>query len=350
MSEEKPQVFDITKPAQVGASATSRPIIAGYEPTSDPMVTPTQLPAVFSQTPSAPVIVQSKVIPISVIGAEGPAPAPTAAAPLVIDPPMQSIPPAVPAQATVAFPDPEPIPAPPVPGPAANAALTSDALQSKINNHPLFSGTPDTPPIKNSKIKKILLWTFIVLLLAAVGGYLAVDYGLVRGASHLPFHIFKKATPMSQPVIKTQTTPAFSYASWQNYSNTATGFMLKYPADWKFIPATKGTNPTDDTFKPTSATALPNIYIENGATKQTDAATYWSQEGSGRAGTVLESKTSTINGYPAYYVVTTLGGSKLYTYAIVYNGKGININLEMDTTDTTSLDILTKVADSIAFN
>jgi hypothetical protein len=108
----------------------------------------------------------------------------------------------------------------------------------------------------------------------------------------------------------------------------------------------------DDTLspKPSSPSSPPFIYIESGSSTYTKAADDWSANGSGRAGTVDDSKTTTINGYSAYYVATTFDGSKLYTYDIVHNGKAVNVNLVKSDSDTASLIILQQVASSIKFH
>jgi hypothetical protein len=120
--------------------------------------------------------------------------------------------------------------------------MNKETLQDKINNHPLFSGAKDQPFPKRRKAKKGLIWSLIALLIVLVGAYLAIDSGLVRGASHLPFHIFKQAQPVAQPVINTQqnaakNTPSQTvttdpYADWKAYSSTAGQFSLKYPSTW----------------------------------------------------------------------------------------------------------------------
>src|SRR5579871_6393893 len=59
-------------------------------------------------------------------------------------------------------------------------------LQPKVDAHPLFSGTKEPTPKKRRWWKRTLapLLALIVLLIIL---YLAIDAGLVKGYSHLPF-------------------------------------------------------------------------------------------------------------------------------------------------------------------
>ncbi len=109
-------------------------------------------------------------------------------------------------------------------------------LQPKVDEHPLFSGTKDPTPKKKSLLRKTL-WPVLALLLAGILLYLAVDSGLVKGYSHLPFHFFQAPVTATAPAITpaktaTTTTPITTdpYAGWKTY--TGTSFNFKYPADW----------------------------------------------------------------------------------------------------------------------
>lgn len=126
------------------------------------------------------------------------------------------------------------------------------SLQPKIDEHPLFSGVKD-PGLKSSPKKNLLKRAFAplaALLLVIIVGYLLIDSGVVKGASHLPLHIFKQPTVATAPVINPAITssstcvssgttqqcqlPASSaYTGWKTYCSSVSKECFKYPSDWK---------------------------------------------------------------------------------------------------------------------
>lgn len=147
-----------------------------------------------------------------------------------------------------------------------------------------------------------------------------------------------------------------TYAGWQTYTDKENKFTLRYPSDWTFkakkqIDTNAQGEPvydSPDTLKPNDKSSQASIYIEAGKTSYTDAAKFWTNEGSGRAGEVIESKSLTINGHSSYYVKTH-AQSDLYTYAIVSSGIGVNINAQ-PFDENSILDTHKKIAESIKFN
>ena len=227
MDEPKKRVIDVTTPGK--PSTTSRPVI----PSSQPLVAdPTLAPA-----PAAP-----KKITIADQPAEPVLPSMTG--PTVVTP---SLPPAVEASLP-SQPEPAEPPVQPVPPPADDMQNIPrfGELQPKIDSHPLFSGAPDSAPKKPRRWLRRLAWILSALLILLIAAYLLIDSGVVRDASHLPFHIFK------QPVAAT-TTPSITplatnpYADWKTYTLTNEKLSFKYPNTWtlKDDNASQAKPPTD---------------------------------------------------------------------------------------------------------
>lgn len=143
---------------------------------------------------------------------------------------------------------PEPTKEEPAELPMPNGELTNvpkfAALQPKIDDHPLFSGSKEPKP-KSSSRKGLLgrtLIPLVSLLVAAIILFLLVDSGVVRGASHLPFHIFKQPVASVAPAIQqpaatvqpTTTTTADPYAGWKSASSPRAKFSIKYPSTWTY--------------------------------------------------------------------------------------------------------------------
>lgn len=164
------KVFDIAPPS---AQATTRPIIAQQKiSTPDPMV---NQPAQTFQTPTMPEP-QIENIPVRTAPAE-PMPAQQ------ISQDTGAIKPALPGAPENDF---------------SNIPKFGE-LQPKIDAHPLFSGTKE----ERIKVRKLpfMVKVLLILIILFVAAYLVIDSGLVRGASHLPFHIFKQTQALSAPAI-----------------------------------------------------------------------------------------------------------------------------------------------------
>ena len=167
MANEPHKIFDIAPPS---AQATSRPVIPQTQ-APDPMVNQPEV----AQTMAEP---EPEIANIPVMAAP-PEPAPTE--PVANE--SGTIKPAL------------------AGAPAPNFADLPKfgELQPKVDAHPLFSGHKD----HRVKIRRMpgFVKLLIVLLVLLVIAYLAIDAGLVRGASHLPFHIFNQSEAVNTPAI-----------------------------------------------------------------------------------------------------------------------------------------------------
>ncbi len=179
---------------------------------------------------------------------DGDAPAPTAAAvpaQPAPEPPKPSEAPIAPVMAAPISPEPttsQParpsnvqmtgaITSPPRPGDVPKFG----ELQPKIDAHPLFSGAKEPAPKRPRRGMRKLAWLIGFLLAVIIALYLLVDAGVVKGASHLPFHVFKQPVAATAPVITpsaTSSTTADPYAGWKTYSSKYVTFNFKYPNDW----------------------------------------------------------------------------------------------------------------------
>lgn len=266
---DEPKVFDIA--AKSLATPASRPVISAGPPAPDPMVKPpTKVAVSFADDPEP---AQPKVenAPAQL---DQPQPAAPVAEEAFDKPPVNETAPApeppteMPAEAAPVTPEISNIEVnePPAQPPVAEAAPLAEAsgtitpalpgapapdftnvpkfgeLQPKIDAHPLFSGRSE----HRVKVRRVprFVWPLVILLIIIVALYLAVDDGIIRGYSHLPFHILKqKAAASDTPVItpsQTQTSTNSStnsaptttdpYASWKIYEDNFVSF--KYPTTW----------------------------------------------------------------------------------------------------------------------
>lgn len=213
--------FDVARPSQVGANATSRPIIVGHRPMMpDPMM---RREAPKQNDPTLPQIKthKAKIIEISddikneitqaTTEAEPPKPVEVHEPdqPVEVPPdnpaspvesagigevPAEHLPlpvtesPAVP-HAADGQPAPEPNSDDPQrpPQPAAETLVPTPDL-SHIPHVPVSHSYPSG----NGKLKNIMVWSAVVLVLFGFGIYLAIDAGLVGSSVHLPVHIFSR--------------------------------------------------------------------------------------------------------------------------------------------------------------
>lgn len=218
------KVFDVAKPAQTAPDTTSRPIIIGHHPqVSDPMVNSDR---VNENVPH-------RVTPIHVgmdedddqqINIHAPTPfvehhVEPASYTQQSDVPLEALPP----QSSF-----EP-----------NAAY--DDGSSNHGPHPLQMAHGAGP---RRRWPKVLAWLVVVLILAAVAGYLAIDAGLVKSNLNLPFHIFNQQK-MSQtsstisnpkpaaanPAPALSTAPAVP-AGFTAYRLSGTNISFDYPTAW----------------------------------------------------------------------------------------------------------------------
>lgn len=269
---DEPKVFDIA--AKAMATPVSRPVISAGPPAPDPMVKPpTKVAVSFADDPepvhpkaeSAPApITQTKptaaeaapvaALPVSdnpsvnetVPAPEPPAEMPVEAVPVTpeisnievsnapVQPPLDNAAPMAEASGTIT---------PALPGAPATDFTNVPKfgeLQPKIDAHPLFSGHSE----HRVKVRRVprFVWPLVILLIIIVALYLAVDDGIIRGYSHLPFHILKQKTLAADtPVITPSQTQASTstnsaptstdpYAGWKTYEDNFVSF--KYPTTW----------------------------------------------------------------------------------------------------------------------
>ncbi|HVX58395.1 MAG TPA: hypothetical protein VG964_01530, partial [Candidatus Saccharimonadales bacterium] len=259
------KVFDIARPT---ATATARPVIPSGPPAADPMVNVKPAPAPARSIPLKVAVEEEEEtasaavpVPATAEPSETPSTAPVvdqAAEVSLAEEPKPEIsnipvseapdePPAV--QAATATEVSTGTITPALPG-APEASFASvpkfGELQSKIDAHPLFSGHKE----RRVKVRRVprFFWPLVLLLILLAVAYLAIDAGLVRGASHLPFHVFKQETPVAatQPITQVSqqpstTTPATTetpattpdpYAGWKSYTMKYEKLSFKYPAAW----------------------------------------------------------------------------------------------------------------------
>jgi hypothetical protein len=140
-------------------------------------------------------------------------------------------------------------------------------------NHPRDPGYHEVSPLSAApgagpkrRWTKVLGWLFVLAILAAVGGYLAIDAGLVESNVKLPFHIFNKQKTSKAPAatVVTKTSKPTSPPPVQStlpsgftkYTVTDANLNFAYPTAWGTPTVTKepgfskrgGTNKSDGTY------------------------------------------------------------------------------------------------------
>jgi hypothetical protein len=149
----------------------------------------------------------------------------------------------------------------------------SHHVDSLPKSHSGDTGYHEVPPLSAApgagpkrRLVKFFGWLLVLAILAAVGGYLAIDAGLVKSDVKLPFHIFNKQktsdAPATTTVVKTSkpsTPPPVQStvpSGFTKYSVTDTNINFAYPAAWGTATVAKdpgfskrgGTNKTDGTY------------------------------------------------------------------------------------------------------
>ena len=184
---------------------------------------------------------------IAITDGDAPAPAVRPVVPMPETPPAAPVPnpmPSPPAGPLLA--NRPPAPKPPAPGPVQmTGAITSPPrpgdvpkfgeLQPKIDAHPLFSGAKEPAPKRPRRGLKKLAWLVGFLLAVVIVLYLLVDAGVIKGASHLPFHIFKQPVATTTPVITPATTNP--YAGWKSDCDSQAKTCFYYPSTWTAKPS-----------------------------------------------------------------------------------------------------------------
>jgi hypothetical protein len=291
MAYEENKVFDVSKPGQATADATSRPIIVGHRPTmNDPMMKGDGVP----ETSTVPTPIQ-----VAMADEEPQHIAPHSAEPASSFMPNEN---------SVPTPQPEEVhltsaeqPQSPEPvleensqdsNPGSNftslgSLIGPDDEKSADNDHHQpqnhdggFSKPPednnawqDAPPFGKTqgagprhKWPKIFGWIFGTLFIIVAVFYLAIDLGIVQSDMKLPFHIFNKqkastvvtSTPPPAPA-KVQPSPppaATVPTGFTEYKLAGTNLSFAYPTVWGAPTDTPdpgfskrgGTNKTDGTY------------------------------------------------------------------------------------------------------
>lgn len=226
--QQKPGIFDISKPHRITPSASGRPIIVGHHPTMpDPMVRHDEAklpkPSNEKTVPVKDEDAAAGVTPVAVTSVsteepktEVPSPAEhqpeTPEAPLPTEtpaPPQEEIKP--PEPQSEAAPVLEEVPAAPTPTlppeaePASPAPLTSGTEQqaadipkpaqpAKPDRHDLI-GTKPLPIPKGagpySRTRRLTLWSLSAVLLLLLF-YVLLDAKVIPNSLNLPIHLFKR--------------------------------------------------------------------------------------------------------------------------------------------------------------
>lgn len=231
-NDESQRVFDVSRPGSAAPPATSRPMIGGMPASSDPMLNENTASAIPVNTGE-----EASVIP----GAE-----PTRI-PVTEDASMSP---------DLQFTNQTDVNVNNVtndqtgPMPGQPQSMASPEVQNRINSHPLFQADDGIPPngqppaanvhYHQPKRRHWLAWLLVLILAVLIGGYLAIDSGLVKSSINLPFHIFKQkgetaqtSTPASSSTAPQQTQSAASAAALQTYSDDF--LTLKYPTAWTVV-------------------------------------------------------------------------------------------------------------------
>ncbi len=220
MPEGEQKQFDVSRPQQVGPSASSRPIIVGHRPTmSDPMLRGTARPMVHDPAPG-------------------------------LSPEQLATNPSVPQPAAI------------------NTAFSEPTQQGPVTDSALQSVS--TPPLPidghtNDGAKKSLWWIVLAVLSVLIGVYLIIDSGLIKTSIDLPFHIFKQNkvnnnNTNSSPPVSTSTPPPATQTTiptgFNQYKDSSIPFTFDYPTTWGLPTAVPepgyskrgGTNKADGTY------------------------------------------------------------------------------------------------------
>lgn len=244
--DDTQRVFDVSKPSKVSPSATSRPVIVGHTPMmNDPMVRDNDVvsvPVAMDDEPRSP------------------------NEPAVAEDPI--IEPVIPQE-------------PPKEDPQESKETKYTSLNSMLDDKEesgpvakndggdmghLVGALPlPHPPGAGPKAswKKIMAWAAGLLLLVLIGGYLAIDTGLVNTSIKLPLHIFgnskgeEPATtqPSSQQAGQAAKTKHSMPEGFEMYEVEGAGVSFGYPTVWGAPTATKdpgfskrgGSNQSDGT-------------------------------------------------------------------------------------------------------
>jgi hypothetical protein len=289
---EDNKVFDVAKPGRSAPAPTSRPIIVGQRSTGvdtmmkDSPPQPSPAPALSSTTPIHVSMADEEPVNVMARPSQPDIPAINSG-----PGPVSEMPPHSPVGATIPPHELDETPQSPdenAPGsnftPLTTLIPNYDSkedtgsygahhVDNLPQNHDGDPGWREAPPLPVSKgagpkrrWPKVFMWLLILMLIAGVGAYLAIDDGLVQSDVKLPFHIFNKQKTSAATTTKTtvvKTTPPASPppvessvpAGFTNYKVDESGVSFAYPTAWGTPTVTKdpgfskrgGTNKSDST-------------------------------------------------------------------------------------------------------
>lgn len=215
-----PKFFDINDPSRISPSANGRPVIVGHRPMmADPMMRPVMPVESSEEVPAqapAPTVHTTKVIEVSSevrqeLANKGPAAAPEVMPPQPMVQPDNLAAPAIntqssPAVAQTADPNNLSGKAPQTGTPDETAAANNPATPINVpeTSHPAVAPQPDLShmphvpvshkPPSAGKMKHLVIWAVVIIILGGFTAFLAIDAGLVSSSVKLPFHIFARQT------------------------------------------------------------------------------------------------------------------------------------------------------------
>jgi hypothetical protein len=249
---DESRIFDVSRPSRVNPSPTSKPVIVGHHPMSDPMV----------KNDGGLGTENHERTKIAVTGAGQPTEHQPAAGPSFLSHPADPGSPAV-------FSDPpeENEPSDIVPranhpesvayGPFTEAEPEAPAPEPDVK----LPETPDREPhieglhLEPAKRRRgVLKPALLGILVLVIGAYLLIDSGVVNAGFKLPFHLFKQKTPpVAAPApVKQAPVVAAVPAGFKKYKLAETNLTFAAPVAWGDPAST-----TDPGFSKRSAGAQP---------------------------------------------------------------------------------------------
>ncbi len=196
----------------------------------------------------------------------------------------------------------QPTPQPPMPETPAPSVIPSPP-SDQPPTPPMEQNSTDEAPKKSSPLIVVAIIILLLTILGAGGYLLWTKYFAVSTPT---------PTPSPSPVAVVTATPtADPTANWETYTNTAVGFSVRYPSDWRLV----GTETSADTigFGPSSVGEdvqwVINIY--NNKTADQIIADMGKQFGTDRK---VQQEKITISGLPATKVTVTT--SSLATWVL----------------------------------
>jgi hypothetical protein len=261
------RVFDVTKPKHISPTATSKPVIVGHHPImSDPMVkdsnsetsSPTKIPVSDSGGSENSYLVGTSAdnspapeehfehIKPNILPPEHSMGEPTEpeehAAFKITPPPDEDQHSETPADIPQDTPG-DNLPAEPINEPAPPAGETHAPSTDAFDLPP-----PDQPTEPSSQIQGLHFQEhkksgkgfkigILVIVLALIGAYLAIDAGAVGSGIALPFHVFKQKakvtkTPTQTQTNANQTTTVSVPAGFKEYKIGGTALTFAAPVAW----------------------------------------------------------------------------------------------------------------------